>query len=325
MHHHHHIELLEQLLERLLGALPGAWREFTVHFLLDSAQVFLLLVAVMMLVSFLQTYIPFDKMQKRLAGLGGFWGYSLALLMGTLSPFCSCTVIPVLIGLLHLGVPVGVCICFLTSASLLNVGALVSLFTAMDGGFFWAYLTCAAAISLAGPFLFSLFRPERGVLVESDPHRCCGKEGHHHHHHHGETPRNMGERLRGAWENTADMLCQSWLYILAGVGLSSAAVAFIPMEVLSRCFEAGRPGVLAIAVLSGAAIHSDVYSVLPVLKLVAPLSLPVSVGFTLGVMAISIPEAVLLLRVFRGKYVALYSGILTGLALVSGLLLTVIF
>ncbi|MDY4191938.1 MAG: permease [Oscillospiraceae bacterium] len=325
MHHHHHFEPFEELLEVLLGGLPEAGREFVVHFLLDTMNIFLLLIAVMMAVSFLQTYVPFEKLQKKLMGLKSFWGYLLALFMGTLSPFCSCTIIPVLIGLLRLGVPTGVCVCFLTSASLLNLGALVSLFTAVGGSFFWVYLGCALVMTLAGSMLFARLCPAQGLLVESDPHHCCGREGHHHHHHHEETPKNLRERLRGAWENTSDMLCRAWVYILVGVGLSSAAVAFIPMEAMSGYFAADHPGTLVLAVLFGAVIHSDVYSVLPVIRLVAPLSLPVSMGFTLGVMAISVPEAVLLLRVFRGRYVALYSGILTAFSLAFGLLLMVVF
>ncbi|MDD2955269.1 MAG: permease [Oscillospiraceae bacterium] len=321
MEHHHHFEPLEELLEQWCSGLSEVWREFLVHFLLDTVNIFLLLILVMMAVSFLQTYVPFDKMQKKLAGLKSVWGYALALGMGTLSPFCSCTIIPVLIGLLRLGVPVGVCVCFLTSASLLNLGALVTLFSTMSGSFFWIYLVCAVLITLAGPLLFILFRPENGLLVDPDPHHCCGVEGHHHHHHHDLVPQTMKQRLKGAWENTSDMLCRAWLYILLGVAASSAAVAFIPMDVMSGFFSSDHPFTMLLAVIFGAVIHSDIYSVLPVIQLVAPMSLSVSMGFTLGVMAISVPEAILLLRVFKGRYVALYSGLLTALVLAAGFVL----
>ena len=96
---------------------------FLGHLLADAGQIYLMLLVVMFAVFLLQTYIDTDRMQRKLAGLKNIWGYLLAFGLGVISPFCSCSIVPVLMGLIAVGVPMSVCLCMLTTASLLNLTA----------------------------------------------------------------------------------------------------------------------------------------------------------------------------------------------------------
>ena len=122
LHAAHDHSFWEELLERFADHLPGgeATVEFLSHMIADTTQIYLILAIIMFFVFLAQSYVRTDRMQKKLTELKSVWGYLLAIALGMISPFCSCTIIPVLMGLVAVGVPVSVCLCMLTSASLLH-------------------------------------------------------------------------------------------------------------------------------------------------------------------------------------------------------------
>ena len=140
MGNHEHTGFISEGMHELLESM-GASHELTeciVHFIADTINIFLILFVVMFAVSFLRTFLDFEKLERRLAKLKSIWGFLLAVVMGMLSPFCSCTIVPVVIGLLSMGVPTVICICFLTSASLMNLTVLIS-FSSIAGAAYTAW------------------------------------------------------------------------------------------------------------------------------------------------------------------------------------------
>ena len=140
-------EWIEALTERL--PVPESVHEFITHFITDSLNIFLLLFVVMTAVYFLSSYINMDKLHRKLAHLNSIPGYLLAAAAGMLSPFCSCSILPVLIGLISVGVPVSVCLCYLTASSLINLTAIVSVFAVAGVQFGVAYLIGSVIILIA--------------------------------------------------------------------------------------------------------------------------------------------------------------------------------
>lgn len=157
LHAGHDHSWAEHLLEPLEPMLPGGEKTvgFLGHLLADAGQIYLMLLVVMFAVFLLQTYIDTDRMQRKLAGLKNIWGYLLAFGLGVISPFCSCSIVPVLMGLIAVGVPMSVCLCMLTTASLLNLTAVTALYSLEGVGFASVYLVCSLVIVALSSFLLS--------------------------------------------------------------------------------------------------------------------------------------------------------------------------
>ncbi|MGI5885696.1 MAG: permease, partial [Candidatus Spyradocola sp.] len=290
---HEHFSLFGGLLEEPVeGALtqlgaPESLGHFAAHALSDFLEIVVLLFVVVTLVSFLQTYIPYERMRSRLSRLRGVPGFVLAIGLGMLSPFCSCSVIPLLIGFLVSGVPLTLCLAFLTSASCLNLTALTTLFSQMDLRFSVMYLVCCLLICVVS----SLLVGARGAegLVRLDKIRA------EHSHHHDEN--TVGSRFTKA-------LCSAWLtfrsvwpFLLLGVAASAAIAAFLPPEWISRALT-GNALALPLATILGGCLHSDVFSILPIVQTIYAYSPAVSLAFLLSVMLFSIAEWALLSQVF---------------------------
>ena len=166
--------------------LPGGEKtvEFLGHLFTDLLQIYLLLLVILFVVFWLQSFVDTGRMQRKLAGLKSVWGYLLAFALGLLSPFCSCGIIPVLMGLVAAGVPVAVCLCMYTTASLMNLTALTALYSIAGPAFTGVYLCCSLLIVAASSVIFSRLRFQgaaRDFQLAHDHHEHC----HDHHHHDG--------------------------------------------------------------------------------------------------------------------------------------------
>ena len=301
-------EWIEALTERL--PVPESVHEFITHFITDSLNIFLLLFVVMTAVSCLSSYINMDKLHRKLAHLNSIPGYLLAAAAGMLSPFCSCSILPVLIGLISVGVPVSVCLCYLTASSLINLTAIVSVFAVAGVQFGVAYLIGSVIILIALSVLLASLKLDSGVK-----HYDC-----EHHHDHEHAPKTVGARLKHALLDMLNMVKKCWLFILLGVALSSAIMAFFSLDAITQIVNSNEMLSSLIVSVVGIPIHSDIFTIAPVLLLLLKISPAVALSFALSSMVISIPSAILLTRALRGKTVALYCAAATGITMLVGLL-----
>lgn len=301
-------EWIEALTERL--PVPESVHEFITHFITDSLNIFLLLFVVMTAVYFLSSYINMDKLHRKLAHLNSVPGYLLAAAAGMLSPFCSCSILPVLIGLISVGVPVSVCLCYLTASSLINLTAIVSVFAVAGVEFGVAYLIGSVIILIVLSVLLASLKLDSGVK-----HYDC-----EHHHDHEHAPKTIGARLKHALLDMLNMVKKCWLFILLGVALSSAIMAFFSLDAITQVVNSNEMLSSLIVSVVGIPIHSDIFTTAPVLLLLLKISPAVALSFALSSMVISIPSAILLTRALRGKTVALYCAAATGITMLVGLL-----
>lgn len=332
LHAAHDHSFWEELLERFADHLPGgeATVEFLSHMIADTTQIYLILAIIMFFVFLAQSYVRTDRMQKKLTELKSVWGYLLAIALGMISPFCSCTIIPVLMGLVAVGVPVSVCLCMLTSASLLNITALTALYTMTGTGFATTYLVCSLLIVLASSVILSRISFQNSM---QDYHLAkCSCDAHDHHHEHGEDccchhparPSSMKDRVRLALSSTWSVFCSAWLWILLGVALAAALEAYFPLESITGMISGNVTLSTLIAAIVGFPLHSDIFSIFPILYLLRDIYPPVALTFTLAAMVTSVPGVILLCRALKPKAVGTYVGVLVVLTLtVSFLLLPV--
>ena len=307
---------MHELLEPLEGSLPGgeATVEFLSHLVADAVKIYLILFIVMFAVFFAQTYVNTDRMKHKLAGLTSIWGYLFAMVMGVISPFCSCSIVPVLMGLIAVGVPMPVCLCVLTSASLLNLTAVTALYSLMGASYATLYLGCSVAIIAASSLILSRLH-FRDSTVEYQLSHC---HGHEHDLDHHDNHDQMKGRASLALHSTWHVFRGAWMWILLGVVLAAGLEAYFPLETISQMISRNTGLSILIAALIGFPIHSDVFTISPILQLLGNISLPVSLTFTLSTMVVSIPGVVLLSRVLKPKVIATYIGVLIGLTLVCG-------
>lgn len=283
-------------------SLPENWQAFFSHFLIDVLQIFALLILVMTVVYFLSSYINMDKLHHRLAHLKSLPGFLLAAAAGVLSPFCSCSIIPVLMGLLSVGVPASVCLCYLTSSSLINLTAILSVYAVAGPGFGTAYLAASLLVIAASSLVFALLKLDGGVKDYHDEH--------HHHHEEKICGHCIWHRLRCALLSTLHLMKKCWVYILLGVLLSSAIMAFFSMDTITQVVNRNEFLSSTVVALAGIPIHSDIFSISPVLLLLLEISPAVALSFTLATMSLSVPSIILLTRALKGKTVLTYCGVL---------------
>lgn len=307
---------LGELVEHATELLPFSeqLKDCINHIIVDSLTVFFMLFAVMMLVFFLTSYINTDKLHKKLNSLNSIWGFLLALVLGILSPFCSCSIIPLLMGFLSVGVPVSVCLCFLTASSMINLTALLSLSATQGVKFTLIYILCAVTIIILSSVILSFLKLDNSI------------SSYHAHHHKGEAaPKAFVEKLKSAFSCTVDVFKRSVIFILIGVILSSVIMSYFSIDTIAQFVNENSVISTAIVNIMGIPLHSDIFSIAPILTLLYAISPSIAITFAISTMAISLPSIVILSRALRVKTVAIYCGVITGLTIITGYILMLCF
>lgn len=281
------------------------------HIIIDAVNVFSLLIVIMFAVFLISGYFDIGRLQKKLHGLKSIWGFILAIFIGILSPFCSCSIIPVLMGFLSVGVPVSVCLCFLTASSMINITAIVSLYATTGVQFTTTYILASLFIIIVSSIIFSIFKLDSSV-----------SSYHSHHHDEGTPLTDLKSRLKSAFFCTLNVLKRSALFILFGVILSSVIMTYLPIDTLADVVGENSALSVTLIGLIGIPIHSDIFSVAPLINLFLSLSKGLALTFTLATMAISLPSIILLSRAIKLKTVLCYCGVIIVLTLLCGNILS---
>ncbi|MDR3085913.1 MAG: permease [Christensenellaceae bacterium] len=318
-HVHSHFSLLVGPVEALLEGpllrlgLPEEGVEIGLHALADFLDISLLLLVAVGLVCFLQTFIPYDRMREKLLRIKGPLGFMLALGLGFFSPFCSCSVIPILMGFLAAGVPLRYCLVFLSSASALNLTALTAVFAAFPMPFALSYALSALLACLLGANIAA-------VGGEKDLKAGALSAQHEHHHHEEKSVGRLWTALCGAGE----IYGRVWPFVLLGVTLSALVTGLLSEEMMNGLLI-GNPLALPLAVLLGGGLHSDVFSISPIVRALLDHSTALGLGFLLGTMLFSVAEWALLSRIFKAKLIAKYCASLLTLSLCFALIAWLVF
>lgn len=298
-----------EMIEGLFASTPLSEKlqEFFTHLLTDTINVFFLLIVVMTIVYFLSSYINMDKLHEKLASLKSIWGFFLAVIIGLLSPFCSCSIIPVLMGFISVGVPVSVCLCYLTASSMINITALISIYAVTDWKFALAYLVCSLIIIVVSSIFFSIIKLDNSV-----------KHYHGHDHHENDGCETFWGRLKNAFFDTMGVFKKCALWVILGVTLSSFIMVFFSIESITSLVNSNSFISTTIVALIGIPIHSDIFSIAPLIKLLISISPSLALTFTFSTMAISLPSVIILTRALRIRTVLIYCATVAVLALVVG-------
>ena len=274
-------------------------------FIYDSIKILVLLAVIIFIVSFLRSYLSPEKMRRILTKRFPIIGNILAALFGIITPFCSCSAVPLFIGFVESGVPLGVTFSYLISAPMVNEVAVILLFGLFGLPIALLYAVSGVTIAVVVGFLMGKMHLE--PLVEDYVWRIKA----------GNTEVNQKltfkERVSQAYTYTLDLVKKVYPFVLIGVGIGALIHGYAPEKFLSQIAGKGNIFAVPIAVLIGVPLYSNAAGTIPIVQSLIAKGLPLgtALAFMMSVTALSFPEMVILRKVLKLKLLGIYVGILT--------------
>jgi hypothetical protein len=274
-------------------------------FIFDSIKIFILLSVIIFFITFLRSYLSPERVRKLLTRRFEIMGNVLASFIGIVTPFCSCSAVPLFIGFVESGVPLGVTFSYLISAPMVNEVAAVMLLGLFGLKIAGIYIASGVIIATVVGFLLGKMKLEH--LVEDYVWKI--KVGRNN----LENKITLKDRFQDAYRYTVDLVKKVFPYVLLGVGVGAFIHGYAPENFLAHV--AGKNNLLAVplAVAIGVPLYSNAAGTIPIVKSLIEKGLPLgtSLAFMMAVTALSLPEMIILRKVLKVKLLALYIIILT--------------
>jgi uncharacterized protein len=271
-------------------------------YIFDVIKIFILLSLLIFLISYIQSYYPPERTKKILGRFKGIKANFLGALLGTVTPFCSCSSIPLFIGFTSAGLPVGVTFSFLISSPLVDLAAFILLISVFGIKTALAYVIVGILLAVAGGTIIDKAGMERYVepFIRSGKNVDIAGAG-----------MTRKERLRYAADGVRDIIKRVWLYILIGVGVGALIHNWIPADVIKSVIGSDNPFAVILVTLIGIPIYSDIFGTIPIAE--ALFAKGVGIGtilsFMMAVTALSLPSIIMLKKVVKTKLLAVFVGI----------------
>jgi hypothetical protein len=286
----------------LLKLDPETHLAEAVHFFVeDTTKIFFLVTVLMLLVGFFRSWISPEKVRLWLEGKPKWLAYFLAVSLGAITPFCSCSSIPLFIAFLSSGIPLGVTMAFLITSPMVNEVAAVLFGEAVGWQFTLAYLGTGMVTGMIGGAIIDRLKVER--WVEPFVYQVnAPEEGAE------DTKLTVEQRFGHAWSETKDILKRVWLYVLIGVGIGAGIHGFMPQEWFIEHAGADNLFAVPIAVIMAVPLYSNVTGTIPVAEVLISKGLPVgtTLAFIMSTVAISLPELVILRKVLKPQMLVFF-------------------
>jgi len=283
-----------------------------IHFFVyDLVKIFLLLSVLIFVISYVQSYFPPERTKKIVGRFHGIWANILAALLGTVTPFCSCSSIPLFIGFTNAGLPVGVTFSFLISSPLVDLGSLVLLMSIFGFRVAVMYVVVGVLLAVVGGTLIEAFGMDKHIYsfvkdtkaVDIDPPSLT-----------------VTDRLAYARDQVRDIVHRVGPYVVIGVAIGAVIHNVIPATWISSILGRKNNGAVILATLVGVPIYGDIFGSIPVAEslFAKGAGLGTVLSFMMAVTALSLPSMVMLSKVVKPKLLGLFIAIVTGGIMVVG-------
>lgn len=305
---------------RLMGLSPESRIGDSVHFFVyDTIKIFLMLSVIIFIVSIIRSFFPPERTRK-LLGEGkrrGILGNILAALLGIVTPFCSCSAVPVFIGFVESGVPLGVTFSFLISSPMVNEIAVVMLWGLFGWKIALIYMATGVLIAIIAGLLIGKLKLER--YVEDYVYTIKMGEAEI------EIP-TWKQRIVDAKNYVLEILKKIWIYVIIGIGIGAAMHGWAPAGILTKYAGEGNPFAVFVAVLIGVPLYSNAAGTIPIVKELTRMgmSMGTALAFMMSVTALSLPEMIILRRVLKPKLLAIFIGIMAVTIIFIGYMFNII-
>ena len=287
---------------------PG---EFLHFFIYDVIKIFVLLAVLIFLISYIQSYFPPERSRKILTRFHGVGANLIAALLGTVTPFCSCSSIPLFIGFTSAGLPLGVTFSFLISSPMVDLGSLVLLMSIFGAKIAVLYVIIGLVIAVAGGTLIEKLRLEDQVEEFIRSARAGAVE---------DVVMTRKDRLTYARQQVQETLSKVFPYILIGVGVGAVIHNWIPEAWIEALLGTKNPLGVVLATLVGVPMYADIFGTIPVAEalLAKGAQLGTILAFMMAVTTLSLPSMIMLKKAVKPKLLAVFIAVCTiGIILVG--------
>ncbi len=287
-------------------------------FIYDTIKIFLLLSVIIFVISLIRSYFPPEKTKRILSHKKLFIGNILAALLGVVTPFCSCSAVPLFIGFVEAGVPLGVTFSFLISSPMVNEVAVVLLWGLFGWKITAIYIGTGLLVAIFAGLLIGKLKLEKWIEeYVFKIHVGAGLET--------EAPA-FRERLEAARWNTVDILKKVWFFILIAIGIGGFIHGYVPEDFLVHYAGRGNPFAVPLAVAIGVPLYSNAAGVIPIVGALMEkgLSMGTMLAFMMAVTALSLPEMIILRKVLKIPLLGVFVGIMTATIIAVGYLFNAI-
>lgn len=272
-------------------------------FIYDTFKIYMLLVLIIFAVSFLRTYFNTEKVRVYLQGKSEVTGNVLASLFGVITPFCSCSAIPLFLGFMQARIPIGITFSFLISSPMNNEVAIALLFGLFGWKITALYIGFGLLVAIIGGFIVGKLGMEKYVLIPVVPMSGDLAEV--------EIRMTLRTRLKESWAYTMDIVKKIYLYVMVGVGIGAFIHGYVPTEFIVKYAGSDAWYSVPLAVLLGVPMYSNAAGVMPLIEVLTGkgMLLGTALSFMMAITALSLPEAMILKRILHVKLIATFFGI----------------
>ena len=296
-----HMPLASWLTHSVIGLPAGTQLGDTVEFFLgDTPKVLLLLAGVVTLVSFLRSFVSPERVRAALAGRNVVVGAVAAAAFGIVTPFCSCSAVPLFIGFVEAGVPLGVTFAFLVSSPMVNEVALALLWGLFGPGIALAYMAAGLGVAITAGLAIGRLGLERYVedyvwTIHAGAAAITFRPA-------------PEDRVRDAWRATLEILGRVWPWVVIGIAVGAFIHGYVPTDLVVAVGGSGNPLAVPALVALGVPLYSNAAGTIPIVDALIGKGLPLgsALAFMMAVTALSVPEMVILRRVMKPRLLATF-------------------
>lgn len=297
---------LNRLISRLLEAcglnISGRIGASIQFFLYDTIKIIVLLGFLILIISYVQSYFPPEKTKKILGRFHGIGANCVAALLGTVTPFCSCSSIPLFIGFTSAGLPIGVTFSFLISSPMVDLGSLVLLMSIFGWKVAALYVLLGLVIAVVGGTIIERLHFENQVeeFIRNASFLDATQE-----------ELQFKDRLKYAWKQVVSTAKKVAPYVLIGVGIGAVIHNWIPESFIVKILGTGNPLAVVIATFAGVPMYADIFGTIPIAEalLAKGAQLGVVLSFMMGVTTLSLPSIVMLRKAVKPKLLGVFVAI----------------
>lgn len=297
--------LIKLLVENVFGLNIESRLGGSIHFFIyDVIKIFILLSVLIFGISYIQSFFPPERTRKILGRFQGITSNILSALLGTVTPFCSCSSIPLFIGFTSAGLPIGTTFSFLISSPLVDLASVILLASIFNWKIAIAYVLVGVVLAVVGGTIISKLKLEKYVesfvfdspILEIDQEKLT-----------------VQDRILFSKEQVLDIVKKVWIYILIGVGIGAAIHNYIPESFISAILGQDKWYSVLIATFVGIPMYADIFGTLPIAEalVMKGVGIGTALSFMMGVTALSLPSIIMLSKVVKKKLLFIFIGIVS--------------
>ena len=294
-------DIVRWLVEDVFGLDTAQRVGGSIHFFLyDTVKIFILLSVLIFGISYIQSHFPPERTRRILGRVRGIGANTLGALLGTVTPFCSCSSIPLFIGFTSAGLPIGVTFSFLISSPLVDLASVLLLASIFNWRIAIAYVVVGIILAVIGGTLISKMKLEKYV----EPFVFETKAGD------ADTPElTRRQRLGFAKDQVVAIIKKVWLYILIGVGIGAAIHNWVPQDIITAILGQQNIFSVLIATVAGVPMYADIFGTLPIAEalVLKGVGIGTVLSFMMAVTALSLPSMILLKKVVKTKLLVVFA------------------